>query len=646
MKKISCVLTTILFIGSAWAQQGTGLLFKFGYQSKFKQTNNASLGFSGTLPKSYSLKAYTPYVKNQGNYGTCVSWAMGYCAMSTQYAIAMNLTNRNIITSMAFCPYFIHNNSKEVTDGCAAGTYFEDAGKELTETGVKKFYLPLIGCATPNDDQMLAVAQNYRAKDVTNLYSYTDLVSYDYTTYMKEFMKKAPFKVDDVKKALAGNKVVVFGMYLPPSFQSAYGTSLWEPDYNERKDPVGTLLDAQGQMHALHAMSIIGFDDTKYGGAFEIQNSWGSLWGDNGYVWIKYADLQRYVFQLMVVDMPELAIKSTTGCISGDCNNGYGIYKHANGEMYEGFFKNGKYNGYGIYAWTNGATYAGEWTDGSRNGDAVVYFTDGTSGGAVYSADAFQSGFQKYSYDNGSSYEGNIKDGEFNGFGYLKFSNGDWYQGVFANNTYNGLGKYVFANGSYYLGYFEDGKRNGRGIYVSNDGKVWGGNWSYDQFSSGKKYGFANSDKVDLGNVQIGANTNYVDANCTSGDCLNGKGIRAYNGSVYEGEFKDGVENGIGKTSYSNGTVQETFYTSGTPFGVAAIKYDDGTTLIGGIKNGDIDGYIVYFDNAGGAIIGTYKNGTYVGKLPAANTVDFTSGKMGTPSNTGFKSTPTTPVVK
>jgi len=40
-----------------------------------------------------------------------------------------------------------------------------------------------------------------------------------------------------------------------------------------------------------HAMCIVGYDDTKFGGAFEIVNSWGDDWGNNGFLWIKYNDL-------------------------------------------------------------------------------------------------------------------------------------------------------------------------------------------------------------------------------------------------------------------------------------------------------------------------------------------------------------------
>jgi C1A family cysteine protease len=38
-------------------------------------------------------------------------------------------------------------------------------------------------------------------------------------------------------------------------------------------------------------MCIVGFDDTKFGGAFEIANSWGDDWANGGFIWIRYDDL-------------------------------------------------------------------------------------------------------------------------------------------------------------------------------------------------------------------------------------------------------------------------------------------------------------------------------------------------------------------
>jgi hypothetical protein len=76
----------------------------------------------------------------------------------------------------------------------------------------------------------------------------------------------------------------------------AYGTSLYTdfPHYDGTPEPYvgsGVLLKNRktGNL-AGHCMLIIGYDDTvgSGAGAFYIQNSFGAVWGNNGYIWMAY----------------------------------------------------------------------------------------------------------------------------------------------------------------------------------------------------------------------------------------------------------------------------------------------------------------------------------------------------------------------
>jgi hypothetical protein len=44
-------------------------------------------------------------------------------------------------------------------------------------------------------------------------------------------------------------------------------------------------------------MCVVGYDDARYGGAFEVQNSWGTKWGNAGYIWIPYTVFTDFVFE-------------------------------------------------------------------------------------------------------------------------------------------------------------------------------------------------------------------------------------------------------------------------------------------------------------------------------------------------------------
>lgn len=78
--------------------------------------------------------------------------------------------------------------------------------------------------------------------------------------------------VADIKRAIAEHGPVSVAIQATPSFQ-AYTSGVFE----ETGISAGTIN---------HAVVLVGWDDSK--GAWLLRNSWGTFWGDNGYMWIKY----------------------------------------------------------------------------------------------------------------------------------------------------------------------------------------------------------------------------------------------------------------------------------------------------------------------------------------------------------------------
>ena len=56
--------------------------------------------------------------------------------------------------------------------------------------------------------------------------------------------------------------------------------------------------------------------------------------------------------------------------------NGYGIFRYADGEVYDGEFVNGIRSGYGTVYLKNGYIYKGYWENDTFNGYGVLYTID------------------------------------------------------------------------------------------------------------------------------------------------------------------------------------------------------------------------------------------------------------------------------
>jgi hypothetical protein len=121
-------------------------------------------------------------------------------------------------------------------------------------------------------------------------------------------------------------------------------------------------------------MCIIGYDDTKYGGSFELMNSYGTEFGDNGFVWISYTDMKKYMQEAYLIELNSGQFGYRVGnCSFGDCSDNYSRYKYSNGEIYEGELSKGYRNGWGMYLYNDNSFYIGNFSNGYMHGWGIYY---------------------------------------------------------------------------------------------------------------------------------------------------------------------------------------------------------------------------------------------------------------------------------
>ena len=85
--------------------------------------------------------------------------------------------------------------------------------------------------------------------------------------------------------------------------------------------------------------------------------------------------------------------------------HGKGIFTFANGNKYNGHYKNNKQHGKGVFTFFTKSSYDGDWEDGKKHGSGI------------------------YTYASGDVYVGCYKDGSKHGKGNFDWVDGDNYNG-------------------------------------------------------------------------------------------------------------------------------------------------------------------------------------------------------------------------
>ncbi|MCQ2252067.1 MAG: caspase family protein [Bacteroidales bacterium] len=283
------------------------------------------------------------------------------------------------------------------------------------------------------------------------------------------------------------------------------------------------------------------------------------------------------------------------GCISGNCENGYGVYQdqqcrytgffangqsngygvlhYASGDCYIGQFENGKFTQKGTYYWEDGTRYIGDWLNGNRHGYGLEIQPNGKSNEDIYVNDEI---------DNSKS-TGCVNGDAKNGYNVFIYDDGSKYEGYNKKGLHDGYGTLHTFDGSVYTGHFSKGKYDGYGILTLPDGSKKEGIFEMNRFVG------------EIKNQQ----------GCISGDCQNEYSVRVEGKNIYIGEFKNGEPHGMGKYIMENGSVYNGTVEKGKIEGYGQMDFfDDGSpncpkSYIGEMKGGKAHGY--------GAM--TFKNG-------------------------------------
>ena len=207
---------------------------------------------------SWREKGLVTEAKNQGSTGNCWIFA-DIGALESNYQIRHRISTDLAEQDLVDCGRVSRGG---IPDKCfETGVRFENQNpyKQITSTGQTS---ACVISQTP-----------FRAELVVSLREDTD-------------PNRPPVPVLDIKRALMEHGPIIVNMHIPT------GSNLHTLGKNDiHSETIALVYDNEDtkeneRNNDSHIVVIVGWDDDK--GAWEIKNSWGTNWGDNGFGWVAY----------------------------------------------------------------------------------------------------------------------------------------------------------------------------------------------------------------------------------------------------------------------------------------------------------------------------------------------------------------------
>jgi C1A family cysteine protease len=215
-------------------------LFKFPPDSTF-------ISIPTTLPANCSLAM--PPVRYQGTEGSCVAFAVTYARACEQYYKTGAVHYSDTIN--VFSPEYVFNQVSE-PDGTGSGVI--KSLDLLKSQGVCTWHT--MPYSSYNGYSQMPTAAQIDEAVRYKISSWSKILSSDQQA---------------IKAMIARNHPVIASFKVDQSFYNATPGFIWK-----------SLTGNAGS----HTMALCGYDDSKH--AYKAINSWGTAWGDAGYIWIDY----------------------------------------------------------------------------------------------------------------------------------------------------------------------------------------------------------------------------------------------------------------------------------------------------------------------------------------------------------------------
>lgn len=262
-----CLTCLVAFSNGVEAQRPHGKGFVYNAERYKQAVKMRDLEVRGGLlreqPLRVSLRPFCPSPQDQGMELSCTAWAIAYGALSIHQALYRGVADRADVDKMAYSKSFVFNQLCQ-GDPDRIPT-LEETFEFLRQNGT-------CWAATFRND--LSVAEQPDALAFQEAASHKIAAMSE--VYDPDTSIQLKRQVQRFKRLLADSVPIVIGVRLPFSFYNL-AERTFHYDYTEPLDSAG------------HAMCLIGYDDVD--STFECLNSWGTTWGDGGFVRIKYEDI-------------------------------------------------------------------------------------------------------------------------------------------------------------------------------------------------------------------------------------------------------------------------------------------------------------------------------------------------------------------